>query len=70
MGVRLGEVYRNKRAGFDVRVMPESPPYRGGTGEYPFRVDQRLSLATGWKVRARALRFSQATAIAERLLAR
>jgi len=70
MDVQLGEVYRNERAAFEVRLMAEHPPYRDSTGEYPLRVEWRWEHPLPWQLLRRAATRARGADTVAALLAR
>jgi hypothetical protein len=62
MDVQLGEIYRNQRAGFDLRVVSE-PSFRGREGECPLLVQWRRERGARWMPLAPALTHQIAVAI-------
>jgi len=54
MDIQLGEIYRNERAGFDLRVVTE-PSFRGRDGECPLLVQWRRGRGASWLPLAPAL---------------
>jgi hypothetical protein len=69
MNVQLGEVYRNERAAFDVRLIAENPPYRDHTGEYRVRVEWRWDPPLPWRLFGRATTPAVGAAMVAELLA-